>query len=301
MFNSFNIGGGDSLLRDVHTDVLQFFQGLFLTIVGWLMLVLAGRRLFPEDLFSTARFFDALTIAKVFDTPASLADDRLLSFLMNQLMAFDFPNVSVSAITVALVLALTQIVCGYLITANKKPYTNNSKNGWALAYNLLRGHDSLIGNASANWYRIGYASLYVFCVLADTFTDIVFRASVGEGFDPFVVLMQSVFVSVVVYNLLSEWAIIQGFALLINNGYSVITRAIPVTSLVVGEIRNGLDRAGMHTQTRSPRNGGGKKAPRGSGNGNGNGNGGKKRPPKRQAPHVTYHEPDQGHGRGGLR
>jgi hypothetical protein len=241
MFGSFSIGGKDTLQRDVHGKVLRYFQSVFMFLMGFLALALSGRRLFPEDLFSTARFFDQLTIAKVFDSPAYLADDRLLSFLMNTLMTFDFQNVTVSAITVALALAVTQIIVGYLLVVNQQPYTSKSKNGWILMYNLIRGRDSLQKNGSVNWYKIGYASLYIFCVIADTLTDVLFRASIeGGAVSITTVYMQSIFVSILVYGLLSEWLMMQGIAIVINHGYGVIVGTIPTFVFMASEITKSI-------------------------------------------------------------
>jgi hypothetical protein len=163
--------------------------------IGAAMLFLSLRYIFPNDLFTSALFFDGLGLQQVFSSPAAIFSEG--GFWE------DLPDLTTEAFAFAASLALTQVYLGY------KAATARGSLG-----------DTLKGYLSKNTGKIeteyvGWFLAYVFIALFDTWTDTEYRSFYGsQG-----MYLKALLVSFFFYNLFSEWAIVQGSKLVLNYGF----------------------------------------------------------------------------------
>lgn len=236
MFRSFE-PGDTSPVNAFRQEVTEFVQLLIVGVASVVVFIIGFRRLLPEDLFSTALFFDSLEIAKVFSEPARLAEDPFLSGVMNAL-AYEFADVSVSAMSISLFLAAAQLLAGYFLVIQGEYATGY---GNAITYfsewwrrqreaarmqrqgrNVKPKPMPKVSRAKFNWLYF-----LVFLASVDTMTDILFR-SVVDGVVTLDSVVWSTVVSLLVYNLGSEWGTVVGFTMVATTGYSILVRLYPL-------------------------------------------------------------------------
>lgn len=218
---------------DIRENIVIYAKNAALFFVAFLLLYYSVRRLIPEDLFSSALYYDSLGLQKVFAQPAMLVDDPLSVFIMTAVMGFSFPSVSAAAFSVGFMLFLVQIWCGYKASVSGG-YTNKSETLLSFVSNIWNNTDKL-DPKTLNWGKVNWLLAWVLIAFADTFTDISYRSGGSTS-----LLLESLFISVLVYNILSEWAMLTGLIGVLNYGYVVIVDTIPVVyhsvSLVIDEI-----------------------------------------------------------------
>ena len=265
---------------DIRENIVIYVKNIALFVVAFMLLYYSVRRLIPEDLFSSALYYDGLGLQKVFAQPAMLVDDPLSVFIMTVVMGFSFPNVSAAAFSVGFMLFLVQIWAGYKSSV-AGGYTRKSKTLLGFISNIINKEDSL-DPKTLNWGKVNWLLAWIFIAFADTFTDVSYRS----GDDP-ALFWQSVFVSVLVYNILSEWAMLTGLIGVMNYGYVVAVDTAPVLYhsfiLITDEFNKVRQNAGGSPLKGRPsmpssgndhqRNGGGKKQ-KNRGNQQGNRGGG---------------------------
>lgn len=230
MFKSFQPTSDITVVNDFKEQVVHYTGALMIFIVSLIMFLVGFRRLLPEDLYSTALFFDSLEIAKVFDTPAHLSDDAMLTTVM-RLMSYQFQNVSVSAMSIALLLFAAQMIAGYFLAIHGD-YTPQHKSAISYARAWIsskteerRGNPSRLPKLNPD--KVFWLWMWVFLAFADTATDVIFRSTVNGQITTASFFWSSV-VSVLVYNLGSEWATVLGFNLVVSNGYALAVRTWPL-------------------------------------------------------------------------
>ena len=172
-------------------------QNSLMAIAGIAAFWISLRYVIPNDLFTSALFFDALGLQPVFNTPAAaFADGGFWA---------EMPNVTTEAFIFSLSLLIIQILVGYT-ASTAGGYTNSSRNIVSLLVNVLAGKEK-VGRNSLNWAKVGWVSFYWTIALFDTFTDTAYRAG-SEGSADFVLV--AFVVSFFYYSMASEWMIIVG-------------------------------------------------------------------------------------------
>lgn len=252
MFGSFE-AGGTAPVDDFKEQIVHYVSQIVLFLASTIMFLIGLRRLLPEDLFSTALFFDSLEIAKVFDSPARLSDDQLLGSIMH-LMAYDFQDVTVSAMSVSLFLFTAQMIAGYFVVIQGE-YAPGYKSFMSYMSAWVKEHfASYRGERKTlprmNPDKVAWLWFWVVLASADTLTDIIFRSNVN-GEITMASAFWSIVVSILVYNLGSEWATVLGFSMVVSSGHALLVRTWP---LIVTSYNSVYDFLGPDS-TGSPRGG----------------------------------------------
>lgn len=255
MFKSFQPTAEIEVVNDFKEQVVHYTGALMIFIVSLIMFLVGFRRLLPEDLYSTALFFDSLEIAKVFDTPAHLSDDTMLTTVMH-LMSYQFQDVSVSAMSIALLLFAAQMIAGYFLAIHGD-YTPQHKSAISYArawisskMDARRGAPSRLPKLNPD--KVFWLWMWVFLAFADTATDVIFRSTVNGQITTASFFWSSV-VSILVYNLGSEWATVLGFNLVVSNGYALAVRTWPLLLVTYDTISDlASSRSGMSRITTPP-------------------------------------------------
>ncbi len=190
-FMGFNEKGTrDIVLQNVINN--SNYIGLF--FLGACFFCLSFFYIFPDDLFTSALFFDGLELQQTFTSSSSVFSE---GGVWEQL-----PDVTTGSFAFAASLALTQVFFGYksavskgslykpLVSLwNEKKFVNTTKLGWFLAY--------------------------VFVAAFDTWTDVEYRSFFGQSG----LYFKATLVSFFYYNLFSEYALVQGGKLMLNYGF----------------------------------------------------------------------------------
>lgn len=205
--------------RDSGGSTSRLTQFIVLIIVGLIAFLLSFTRVVPNDIFTSALFFDSLDLQPVFSQPATMfAEGGIWASL---------PDVSEEAFVFAASLLVIQVLVGYK-ASTIGGYTNKSQNVGALLINAATGKEK-IGRTSFNWAKVGWISFYWAISMFDTYTDTAYRSDLFAS-GVFTALITSFFY----YNLASEWMLMVGAKTTID--YSL--RAI-------GEFKNVAGRAKM--------------------------------------------------------
>lgn len=216
VFGSFSEKG----VKDaVSANTMRVANYAMMAFIGALMLFLSLRYVLPNDVFTSALFFDGLGLQPVFDQPAAVfAEGGLWP---------DLPDVTTEAIVFASSLLIIQIFAGYRASM-AGPWDNRSGNVVALFINSIRqprqrqgqqqqGQQQKKQQGQFNWTKFGWMSMYWIVALFDTATDAYYRSGFGSGD-----LLLALVVSFLFYNLFSEWAVITGAKTTINYGLQII-------------------------------------------------------------------------------
>lgn len=219
---------------DIRKNIVIYVKNIALFLVAFLLLYFSVRRLIPEDLFSSALYYDGLGLQKVFQQPAMLVDDPLSVFIMTAVMGFTFPSVSAAAFAVGFMLFLVQVWAGYKASV-AGGYTSKSETLLGFISNIYNRQDKFDAK-TLNWSKVNWLLAWLLIAFTDTFTDISYRSG-GEAS----LVIESIFISILVYNILSEWAMLTGLIGVMNYGYIVLTDTVPViyhsVMIVVDEVR----------------------------------------------------------------
>ena len=215
---------------DKSGKIMPWFKSLLIAFLGYIAFTRSLTDFIPQDIFSTARYFDSLELAVVFDQPVIAGNDSFVVFLVETIMQYDFPNVTLSAFNAALAMWVLQAIIGYYASVSGG-YTPKSPNIFALVVNLLRKQDKF--NASTfNWNKFGLVIFWLSIAGFDTYTDIVYRSHE----DPANLFWKAVIVSIFLYNIGSEVLVFLGAGTLINHGYKAIVEFPHVVTNVIEDI-----------------------------------------------------------------
>lgn len=239
-FMSFNERGTkDIVLHNVINN--SNYIGLFL--IGCAMIFFSVRYVFPNDLFTSALFFDGLKLQQVFTSPAkAFAEGGIWE---------ELPDLTTEAFAFAVSLSLSQVFFGYKYAA-------------ASGDSLFTAVSGLYKGKKVNFGKLSWFAMYMFVACFDTWTDTEYRSFYGQQG----LYIRALLVSFIFYNLASEYFIVQGFHLIINYGIVLKNNLFK---------DNGIDPKQQVPQQKTQRGGGGEKQQNKNGvsnNDNNNGNGG---------------------------
>lgn len=190
-FAGFNEKGTrDVILQEVVNNSNHI--GMF--FIGLAMVYLSVRYVFPNDLFTSALFFDGLNLQQVFTTPAK-------AFSVGGLWE-GLPDLTTEAFAFAASMALLQVFFGYK--------SATSKGGLLKPFVTLFQEKKLADTTKLGWFLA-----YIFVACFDTWTDTEYRSFYGQNG----LYLKALLVSFLFYNLFSEYAIVQGSKLVLNYGF----------------------------------------------------------------------------------
>lgn len=196
-------------------NVVKIVNFSLMALVGFAMFFLSFNYVLPNDVFTSALFFDGMGLQPVFSESAGVFSEGGIWE--------ELPDVTTEAFVFGMALLFMQLFAGYRASVAGR-YTKQSGNIVILFWNVL-SHKERVGINGLNWQKIGWISFYWFVAFFDTGTDAYYRSWYGNGNVEFLGL--SLIVSFFFYSMFSEWAIVVGSKTTIN--YSLH---------VFGEIKN---------------------------------------------------------------
>lgn len=236
-------GGYEPQLGDkLNTRTIRIANYAIIAFTGLAMVYISFFYVLPNDLFTSALFFDGLGLQPVFSHPAGL-------FYEGGIWE-SLPDVTTEALAFAMSLLFIQLFTGYRASM-AGGYTNRSGNLLAYVINLVKGSDSFDAKY-LNFTKIGWMAFYWIVAIFDTLTDAVYRA----GFDSSRFLT-ALIVSFLFYSLFSEWALVVGVKTSVNYGLNIFGELFGSISQNKNSAR--AQKPNQQQKTRSPNGSSGKR------------------------------------------
>lgn len=177
------------------SNIINNSNYILLFIVGAVMFFLSLIYIFPNDLFTSALFFDGLQLQQVFSSPAKMFTSGIWAGL---------PDLSTEAFAFAASLACLQVFLGY---------RSSTADG-----TLVGGITGLLKGRKTELSKLKWFLFYVAVATFDTWTDTEYRSFYGQQS----LYLKALITSFFFYNLFSEWALVQGSKLMINYGFVLL-------------------------------------------------------------------------------
>lgn len=197
------------------------FSGVFVAVAFFIA---------PQDIFSTAYWYDSLNIQQVYNAPPDFQSAGRLA--RNIMRAFQLEvTLSTEALIFAWFLWGAQVIAAYIsgTSGNYWVKGNNTPNSYfqtifALAKTQFVNGANTVSPKAVNWERFYGVTAYWLLAVFDTYTDVAFKISSGTPLTAGYVLTV-VFVSLVVFNFGSEWGILEIPAYLLGVVHRAMTLA----------------------------------------------------------------------------
>lgn len=183
------------------TSIINNSNYILLFGVGAIMFFLSLLYIFPNDLFTSALFFDGLQLQQVFSQPAKMFSSGIWAGL---------PDLSTEAFAFAASLACLQVFLGYRSSTASGP-------------GLFSGVKQITQGKRIDASKLKWFLAYVAVATFDTWTDTEYRSFYGQQS----LYLKALITSFFFYNLFSEWALVQGSKLMINYGFVLLQMLKP--------------------------------------------------------------------------
>lgn len=183
------------------TSIINNSNYILLFGVGAIMFFLSLFYIFPNDLFTSALFFDGLQLQQVFSQPAKMFSSGIWAGL---------PDLSTEAFAFAASLACLQVFLGYRSSTASGP-------------GLFSGVKQITQGKRIDANKLKWFLAYVAVATFDTWTDTEYRSFYGQQS----LYLKALVTSFFFYNLFSEWALVQGSKLMINYGFVLLQMLKP--------------------------------------------------------------------------
>lgn len=177
-FSGYDEGGASD---NTSANISTFANSIFMISVGLGMFFLSLFSILPNDLFTTALYFDGLGLQPVFGESAKWFES-----------VASLPAVTKEAASFSLALLVLQLYAGY-----RYAFAQGSR---SIIQSIRNGDYSFVTSHKAKWF-----AFYWMAALFDTMTDAQYRSYFGETG-----ILTASLVSFVFYNLGSEFFIVVG-------------------------------------------------------------------------------------------
>lgn len=190
----------------ISPKVMTLANYVIMLAIGFGMFYYSFTQVLPNDIFTSALFFDSLPLQPTLSHPAA-------AFAEGGIWESQ-PDTTAEALTFAMCLFLSQVFFAYKASTIGR-WDNQSPNLIALVKNQIVPTKQKRGEF--NYSKLGYMLAYWGLAIFDTVTDAYYRSFFATES-----LLIALIVSFLFYNLFSEWALITGAKTMINYGLQII-------------------------------------------------------------------------------